>query len=228
MRVLMVEDDEVLGSALKSGLLLHNWTVDWAKDGATGLKALLSEHFDVVVLDLMLPKIVGMDVLEYIRSKGISVPVMILTTRDNPEDKIKGFNKGADDYVIKPFNLAEVNARLLALIRRSKERATSTVKVGRLVLDPIGRLVYKDSTLIELSRREFVLLSILLENAGKVMTREKIIQSIYGWGDDIDSNALEVHIHNLRKKVGEDIILTVRGVGYWIKKEEESATAAAA
>ena len=197
MRVIMIEDDEVLGSALKSGLLLHNWTVDWAKDGATGLKALLREHFDAVILDLMLPKIGGMEVLEYVRSRNINTPVLILTTRDNPEDKVKGFNKGADDYVIKPFNLAELNARLHALIKRSRGGGTFIIKVGRIKLDPIARVVRKDGELVELSRREFVLLNILLENAGKVMTREKIIQSIYGWGDDIDSNALEVHIHKL-------------------------------
>lgn len=221
MQVLLIEDDEVLGSALGSGLELHGWKVTWVKDGAAGLKEMVSKQFNVVILDLMLPKIGGMEVLEYVRSRNINVPVMILTTRDNPEDKIKGFNKGADDYVVKPFNLAEVNARLHALMRRSQDRATSMMAVGRIKLDPIAHLVYKDSELIDLSRREFVLLSILLENSGKVMTREKIIQSIYGWGDDIDSNALEVHIHNLRKKVGEDVILTVRGVGYWIKKDKD-------
>ena len=214
MRILLVEDDELLGEGLRSGLINFHYNVDWVKNGMAAWSSLQTEHFDMVILDLGLPRLSGEELLKNMRSKGISTPVIILTARDNSSDMIKGLDVGADDYVVKPFDLEELCARIRAIQRRIVSRAEPTIEVGEVTLDPATRLVFKSEQMLELSRREFVLLKILMENAGKVVTREKITQSLYGWGDDIDSNALEVHIHNLRKKLGNNIIVTLRGVGY--------------
>ena len=214
MRILLVEDDELLGEGLRSGLINFHYNVDWVKNGMAAWSSLQTEHFDMVILDLGLPRLSGEELLKNMRSKGISTPVIILTARNNSSDMIKGLDVGADDYVVKPFDLEELCARIRAIQRRIVSRAEPTIEVGEVTLDPATRLVFKSEQMLELSRREFVLLKILMENAGKVVTREKITQSLYGWGDDIDSNALEVHIHNLRKKLGNNIIVTLRGVGY--------------
>lgn len=223
MRLLLVEDNELLGSGLRLGLIQHDYTVDWLKDGKTALQALLSQtdedHFDLVILDLGLPKLSGLEVLKTIRSKNITTPVLVLTAHDSLEDRVKGLDLGADDYLCKPFDLGELCARIRALIRRGggTSRAIPTIKIGDVTLDPATRRVYKGMDALELSRREFVLLHLLLENINKVLSREQIIQNIYGWGDDVDSNALEVHIHNIRKKLGPSFISTIRGVGYMIE-----------
>ena len=223
MRLLLVEDNELLGSGLRLGLIQHDYTVDWLKDGKTALQALLSQteddHFDLVILDLGLPKLSGLEVLKTIRSKDIKTPILVLTAHDALEDRVKGLDLGADDYLCKPFDLGELCARIRALIRRGgvSSRAIPTIKIGDVTLDPATRRVYKGNESLELSRREFVLLHLLLENINKVLSREQIIQSIYGWGDDVDSNALEVHIHNIRKKLGPSFISTIRGVGYMIE-----------
>lgn len=218
MRILLVEDDELLGDGTGVGLTQYHYTVDWVKNGAAALQALQSEHFDLVILDLGLPKISGEEVLQTMREKNINTPVIILTARDTTDDKIKGLDIGADDYLIKPFDLEELCARIRAVMRRSADRAQTIIVYGNIKLDPASRTVYKGEELVELSRREFVLLQILLENVGRVLPREQITQSLYGWGDDIDSNALEVHIHNLRRKFGNNFICTIRGVGYMIEK----------
>jgi len=223
MRILLVEDNELLGSGLRLGLIQHDYTIDWLKDGKVALQALLSQtaedHFDLVILDIGLPKLSGLDVLKTIRGKDIKTPVLVLTAHDSLEERVKGLDLGADDYLCKPFDLGELCARIRALIRRgsNSSRAIPTIKVGDVTLDPAIRRVYKGSEAIELSRREFVLLHLLLENINKVLSREQIIQNIYGWGDDVDSNALEVHIHNIRKKLGASFIATIRGVGYMIE-----------
>ena len=214
MRILLVEDDELLGEGLRSGLINFHYNVDWVKNGMAAWSSLQTEYFDMVILDLGLPRLSGEELLKNMRSKGISTPVIILTARNNSSDMIKGLDVGADDYVVKPFDLEELCARIRAIQRRIVSRAEPTIEVGEVTLDPTTRLVFKSGQMLELSRREFVLLKILMENAGKVVTREKITQSLYGWGDDIDSNALEVHIHNLRKKLGSNAIITLRGVGY--------------
>lgn len=216
MRVLLVEDDELLGKGVRAGLAQEGYTVDWLKDGAAAELALLSEHFDLVVLDLGLPKRDGMEVLQNVRAKGIHVPVLILTAREGVEPRIKGLDSGADDYLEKPVDLTELFARLRALQRRSAGRATPLIQYGSLQLDPASHSVYRNDQRINISPREFALLHKLLESAGRVLSREQLSQSLYGWDTEIDSNAVEVHIHNLRKKLGTGVIQTVRGVGYMI------------
>lgn len=220
MRILLVEDDELLGSGIHSGLIQYQYTVDWVKNGLAAWSALQAEHFDLVILDLGLPKLSGEDVLKNMRAKDILTPVIILTAHDAVQNRVEGFDNGADDYVTKPFNLEELCARIRAIRRRasSTSRTNTTITTGNITLDPTTRLVFKDGKMVELSRREFVLLQMLLENAGKVLSREQATQSLYGWGYDIDSNALEVHIHNLRKKLKCKNINTIRGVGYMLVK----------
>jgi two-component system, OmpR family, response regulator QseB len=223
MRILLVEDNASLASGLKVGLEQHDYTVDWCSDGKTALQFLLSQtdtdRFDVMILDLGLPRLSGFDILKTIRANNIRMPVLILTANDSMEDKVKTLDLGADDYISKPFDLGELCARLRALIRRGggSARAIPTITIGSITLDPAARRVFKDGAPIELSRREFVLLHLLLENINKALSREFIVQNIYGWGDDVDSNALEVHIHNIRKKLGTPLITTVRGTGYMIE-----------
>lgn len=219
MRILLVEDDELLGDALKTGLTQFNYIVEWLKDGEKSLVAVKTENFDLIILDLGLPKISGMDVLKSIRGKGIKTPILILTARDSIEDMIKGLDNGADDYMTKPCDLNELGARARALIRRTQGRADSIIKYANIKLDPAAHVVMVDSKKIDVARREFLLLQKLLENTGQVLSRESLTQSIYGWDEDVESNALEVHIHNLRKKINADFIKTIRGVGYIIEKE---------
>lgn len=218
MRVLLVEDDELLGDGLRTGLIQAGYTVDWTKNGLAADQALLNEKFDLVVLDLTLPKIDGISLLQKIRARGDTTPVLILTARESIEERVKGLDSGADDYLTKPFDLDEVCARLRALQRRFASRALPLLIHGNLSLDPASHLVTLNNENITLPRREFALLHILLENEGRVLSREHLTQSLYGWGEEVDSNALEVHIHNLRKKFGQTFIRTIRGIGYMIEK----------
>jgi two-component system response regulator QseB len=220
MRILLVEDDELLGDGLSAGLRQSGYVVDWLKTGAEADQALQSNVFDLLVLDLGLPKISGFEVLQNLRGRGQTMPVLILTARETIEDRIKGLDSGADDYLTKPFDLHELCARLRALQRRFTDRAAPIIEHDGLVLDPASHTVKLKNELINLSRREFALLHKLLENAGRVLSRHNLAQSIYGWCDDVDSNALEVHIHNLRKKFGSNFIRTVRGVGYIIERKD--------
>jgi two-component system, OmpR family, response regulator QseB len=221
MRILLVEDDTLLGDGINEGLRTSGYTVDWVKDGKCAYEVLCSKHesFDIIVLDLGLPKMSGLEVLKAIREKNIATPVLILTAFETVDDRIKGLDAGADDYITKPFDLAELNARLRALLRRSKERAQPTISHGDIVIDPASHIVTKGGETMMVSRREFSLLQKLLENAGRVISREQLNQTLYGWGENIDSNALEVHIHNLRKRFGQGLIRTIRGVGYMIEKK---------
>lgn len=223
MRILLVEDDELLGDGIHSGLKHYGHTVDWVKDGKSAFDALSrkQESFDVVVLDLGLPRMSGLDVLKRIREKNLPVPVLILTARDSVEERVQGLDAGADDYLRKPFDLDELSARLRALQRRSKSRAQPVLTYGDIKLDPAAHTVKLKDEMITLSRREFALLQKLLENAGRVISRDQLNQTLYGWGENIDSNALEVHIHNLRKRFGTGLIRTIRGIGYMIKSLNE-------
>lgn len=221
MRILLVEDDELLGDGLQIGLIQDGNAVDWVKDGAVADSVLATEKFDVVILDIGLPKKSGLDVLKTLRQNGNTTPVLILTARDSIEDRVKGLDLGADDYLTKPFDLEEVMARLRALSRRSVGRASPTIKYRNIELDPAAHSVKVDDEPIKLSRREFALLHTLLSSPGKVISRNQMIESLYGWDEEIDSNALEVHIHHLRKKFGNDLIKTIRGVGYIVQKENE-------
>lgn len=225
MRVLLVEDDLLLGDGIHAGLKTSGYTVDWVKDGKSAFKIIASSHesFDIVVLDLGLPQMSGLDVLKAIREKNIATPVLILTAFETVDDRVKGLDAGADDYMTKPFDLEELNARIRALLRRSKERAKPTITYGDISLDPASHVVTRNEETIVISRREFVLLQKLLENAGRVISREQLNQTLYGWGENIDSNALEVHIHNLRKRFGATLIRTIRGVGYMVEKKDSPA-----
>jgi two-component system response regulator QseB len=224
MRILLVEDDELLGEGTRKGLTQDGYTVDWIKDGMLAdqaLQAFKNEKFDLVVLDLGLPKMPGITVLQNMRDRGDTTPVLILTARESVEDRIKGLDSGADDYLTKPFDLHELLARLRALQRRFVSRAAPLLVHQDIKLDPASHTVsYKDEP-INLSRREFALLHVLLENAGRVLSREHLTQSLYGWGEEVDSNALEVHVHNLRKRFGQEFIRTVRGIGYTIEKSKD-------
>ena len=218
MRILLVEDDPQLGDGLTIGLRQGGFAVDWVRDGNAADLALQSETFDLVVLDLGLPRLSGMDVLSRARSRGQTMPILVLTARDATGDKVSGLDAGADDYLVKPIDLDELSARIRALTRRSAGRAAPLLTHGELSLDPAAHSVTLAGLPVELSSREFSLLQMLLESAGRVLTRTQLEQSIYGWRDEPDSNALEVHIHHLRKKLGSDLIRTLRGVGYTIAK----------
>jgi two-component system response regulator QseB len=218
MRVLLVEDDELLGDGVRVGLTQFGYTVDWVKDGQAALQVILSEIFDTIVLDIEIPKRSGLEVLKAIRAKNITIPVLVLTARELVEDRVKGLDAGADDYLVKPFDLDELCARIRALQRRTSSRAESTINYKDITLDPASHSVLLSGELVAISRREFALLHKLLDKPGRVLTRDELTQTLYGWGDDIDSNALEVHIHNLRKKFGPQLIRTIRGVGYTVAK----------
>ena len=220
MRILLVEDDELLGDGLRVGLIQYQYNVDWVKNGMAAWSALQTEHFDMVILDLGLPGFSGEEVLKDMRSKNMDTPVIILTARDNKADLISGLDAGADDYIVKPFDLEGLCSRIRAVQRRTTSCAEPIITVGDITLDPATRLVFKSDQKVELSRREFVLMQVFMENVGCVLKRERLTQSLYGWGDDIDSNALEVHVHNLRKKFGSNLITTIRGVGYVLEKSK--------
>lgn len=225
MRVLLVEDDELLGDGIYSGLKHYGHTIDWVKDGKSAYDVVSRQQdvFDVVVLDLGLPRMSGLDILKKIREKNIVTPILILTAKDTVEARVQGLDAGADDYLPKPFDLDELCARLRALQRRSKSRAQPVLTHGDIMIDPAAHVVTLKGEEVSLSRREFTLLQKLIENTGRVISRDQLSQTLYGWGENIDSNALEVHIHNLRKRFGTKLIRTIRGVGYMIKPSETSS-----
>lgn len=218
MRVLLVEDDALLGDGIRAGLKQAGFAVDWARDGHAGQLALETEEYALLVLDIGLPKLTGMELLKWLRARESKLPVLILTARDTVPDRVGGLDAGADDYLIKPFDLDELIARLRALLRRSGGQATPQLQHGNITLDPAGHQVYKDGQAVELSAREFTLLHELLLHTGRVHSREQLEQRLYGWGEEIESNSVEVHIHHLRKKLGNELIRTMRGVGYVIDK----------
>jgi DNA-binding response OmpR family regulator len=214
MRILLVEDDRLLGDGLQAGLSQAGYAVDWLRDGEAAVAALSTESFAAVVLDLGLPKRDGLSVLQWLRGRHDATPVLILTARDQLEDKIRGLDLGADDYVLKPFDLDEIAARLRALVRRAHGRPEPIITVGEVELNPAARTVMRTGQQVELTPREFDLLHLLLQNAERVLTRRVLEEQLYTWNDAVDSNALEVHIHHLRRKLGSELIRTVRGVGY--------------
>ncbi|WP_293766857.1 response regulator [uncultured Aquitalea sp.] len=214
MRVLVVEDDLLIGDGLKTGLEQLGFTVDWFRQGKEALSALSAAPFDAVVLDLGLPGMDGMDILQCWRKAGQDAPVLVLTARDGVSDRIKGLDSGADDYLVKPFALGEVAARLRALIRRRHGHSANRLNHGRLTFDPEGRCAWLDDAPLELTAREMALLELLLTHKGRVLPRELIEDKLYGWGQELESNAVEVYVHHLRKKLGASFIRTQRGVGY--------------
>ncbi|WP_448253088.1 response regulator [Ottowia oryzae] len=214
MRVLLAEDDELLGSGLKAGLGQHGFAVDWVRDGVAAERELLTGNFQAAVLDLGLPRQDGMDTLRAVRAQQNRTPVLILTARDAIDARIHGLDGGADDYIVKPVDLGELAARLRALVRRAHGEPSAQLTLGNLRLDTAARQVWQGDELVDLSGREFNLLQVFLLNADRVLTREQLEQQIYKWGSEVSSNAVEVHVHNLRRKLGPSVIETVRGVGY--------------
>lgn len=219
MRILVVEDDALLGDGIQAGLKQQGFGVDWVRDGVAALHAIENEPYAAVVLDLGLPRRSGLEVLKHLRQEKNPVPVLILTARDTVEDRITGLDAGADDYLIKPFDLGELSARLRALIRRAGGQAAALLAVGALSLDPAARTVSYRSEAKTLSAREFDLLQVFMSNAGRVLSREQLASALYAWGEEIESNAIDVHLHHLRKKISPDIVQTLRGVGYLMPKD---------
>lgn len=218
MRVLLVAEDELFGTGIRVGLKNYQHVVDWVKTAPAALHALEHDHFDITIIDLATANSPFLDVLKNLQKKNIHIPIIVLLNQDSADARINILDLGADDCLSKPFDLAELCARMRAIKRRSNVYTQTSVTVGSIKLDPATRTVFKGSQPITLPRREFVLLQVFLENVGRVLPREQLTQSIYSWSDDIDSNALEVHIHQLRKKFGNKTIKTVRGVGYMLVK----------
>jgi two-component system OmpR family response regulator/two-component system response regulator QseB len=223
MRILLAEDDALLGDGLRAGLRQLGFQVDWVRDGAAAERELRGQPYTAAVLDLGLPRQDGMEVLEAIRRAGITLPVLVLTARDALPDRIRGLDTGADDYVVKPVDLNELAARLRALVRRAHGQPQECLMAQDVVLDPAARSVHQAGESVTLSQREFDLLHALMLNAGRVMSREQLEQQMYSWGQEVESNAIEVHIHHLRRKLGPDLIQTVRGVGYLLQRGASSA-----
>ena len=221
MRVLVVEDDPLLGDGIQAGLAQAGFRVDWVRDGLAGELALRTASHAAVVLDLGLPRLAGLDLLRRMRAGGNKTPVLILTARDAIDDRVTGLDSGADDYMVKPFDLHELAARLRALVRRSAGEAAPRLRVGVIELDPAARRVQFDGTPVDLPGREYALLHALMLAAGRVLTREQLTEKLYAWGEEVESNAIDVHIHHLRRKLAPGVIRTVRGVGYHMPRQPD-------
>lgn len=219
MRILLVEDDAMIGESVADGLKAEGYAVDWVRDGKEADVAVGATPYSLVVLDLGLPCRDGIEVLRSIRERRISVPVLVMTARDTIRDRIKGLDAGADDYLVKPFDLDELTARVRALIRRAAGRAEPVIERGQLTLNPATREVTWRGEPVSLSAREYALIAALAERAGLVLSRAQLEEKLYGWNETVGSNAVEVHIHNLRKKLGEGVIRNVRGMGYTLSAE---------
>jgi len=218
MRILLVEDDQMLGNSLKKALSLHNYGVDWVEDGELALEALRSSPYKAAVLDINLPKLSGLEVLKAARTAKITLPILLLTARDTPMQRVEGLDTGADDYLVKPFDLNELLARLRALIRRSEGRHETLLTSGDVELDPSASVVRKAGQPVSLTAKEFKTLLLLMERLGKFVTKGEIEYTLYSAEDAAESNTVEVAIYNLRKKLGSKFIETIRGVGYRIAK----------
>ena len=221
MRALLVEDDALLGDGIRAGLRQAGFEVDWVRDGADAAHAAETEAFAAIVLDLGLPAMDGLAVLRRLRARGSKTPILILTARDAVQDRVTGLDAGADDYVVKPVDLAELAARMRALIRRARGEAAPALRRGDLELDPAAHRVVFRGRAVELSAREFALLHELMLNAGRVLSREQLEERLYPWGREIESNAVEVHVHHVRRKLTPKLIRTIRGVGYLMPREVE-------
>lgn len=224
MKLLLAEDDPMIGAGVERGLRLAGFTVDWVRDGKAAELALADGSYAVLLLDLGLPRQDGLEVLKKLRRNNQLIPVLIITARDAVADRVTGLNLGADDYLIKPFDLDELTARVHALVRRHQGRPHPEIHVGGLSLNPTSRTVTLQGQPLNLSQREFTLLHALLESPGTVLSREQLEEHLYGWGEEIASNAIEVHIHNLRRKLGAAWVRNVRGVGYKLVEPEPAQT----
>ena len=216
MYVLLVEDDKIIGDAVSQGLRMQDYVVDWVEDREAAESAIEANQYEMFVLDIGLPDGSGFDVLKKIRSAGNQNPVLILTAFDDVSYKIKGLDAGADDYLVKPFDLNELFARMRAMRRRGEGRAVATINVGPVALDPIGKVVTLDGSRVDLGSREFAILQTLMEHPGRIQSKNQIEDRLYGWDMEIESNTVEVHIHGLRKKLGKSFIKTIRNMGYQV------------
>ncbi|HET8711212.1 MAG TPA: response regulator transcription factor [Spongiibacteraceae bacterium] len=219
MRILVVEDDALLGDGIQVGLQQQHFVVDWVRTGVDAERALTSESYAALVLDWNLPNYSGLDLLRRMRAQGGALPVLMLTARDTVQDRIDGLNAGADDYLVKPFDLGELAARLRALIRRSSGTAAGIIAVGALQLDPAAHTVHYRGGPVELQAREFALLQEFMLNAGRVLSRAQLETNLYASGQELASNAIDVYIHHLRKKICPEVVQTLRGVGYMMPKD---------
>ena len=222
MRLLLVEDDEQLGAGIRKALMRDGDHVDWLTDGAQALAAIRSENFELIILDLQLPGKDGMSVLQSMRREAINTPVLIMTARDTVDQRVFGLDSGADDYVVKPVELKELRSRVRALSRRSHGIAAPEVQLGELRINRANRQVWFRGVEVELNRREFVVLSEFVNKPGQVLARGQLEQALYGWDEGVESNALEVHIHHLRRKLERNLIKTVRGIGYRLDTDYEN------
>lgn len=216
MRVLLVEDDEMIGESLSDALQDEAYIVDWVKDGRQAILTLKAQPYDIILLDLGLPEVDGMGVLTAIRHAHIKTPVLIITARDEVQDRIAGLDSGADDYVVKPFELGEVFARMRVLIRRAQGQADNLLSVGNVQLDTTHKRVLMDDSPVDLTAKEYMLLTVFMLSPEKVMSKTELEDSLYGWGGEVESNAVEFLIHSLRKKIGQHRIKNVRGLGWYI------------
>jgi DNA-binding response OmpR family regulator len=219
MRVLLVEDDRMIAKGLETALRQEGYAVDAVRDGRSAAEALRTSRFDLVLLDLGLPQRDGLEVLRELRGRGDSTPVIIVTARDDVRNRIEGLDAGADDYIVKPFDLDEVGARMRSVLRRAAGRGEPRIKHRGISLDPMTHAVEREGVPVLLSAHEFSVLEALLQRPGAVLSRAQLEDRLYGWSDQIESNAIEVYIHGLRRKLGSDAIRTLRGVGYFIPKE---------
>ena len=220
MRILLVEDDALLGDAIQAGLKQAGHAVDWTRDGVAADVALTSGDYAAVVLDLGLPRKDGLTVLRELRARKQALPVLVLTARDTVDDRITGLDAGADDYLLKPFDMGELNARLRALLRRAGGKPAPVLAASGITLDPASREVRYRGDPVELSAREFALLLALMQHPGRALSRAQLEEHLYAWGEEIGSNAVEVYVHHLRRKLGPNAIRTLRGIGYVVAREE--------
>ena len=216
MRLLLVEDDRMIGDSLRESLRAEGYAVDWVRDAEAAVAATGTERFDLLLLDLGLPRAGGLEMLRTLRGRGDATPVIVLTARDGPGDRVAGLDAGADDYLVKPFDLDELLARIRALLRRHAGRAAPLLRHGGMTLDPATRQVTLHGRPVLLSAREYAVLELLLQRPGAVLSRAQIEDRLYGWGEEIESNAVSVYVHQLRKKLGADTIRSMRGVGYFL------------
>lgn len=214
VRILLVEDDELLGAGIRDTLERSRFTLEWVTDGRQALAALRTNSFDLVLLDLGLPKMDGIEVLRNLRASGAKTPVLVLSARDAPQQRVLGLDAGADDYLVKPFDVDELLARVRALQRRNRGAAVNVIEHGLLRLDPASHSVTYEGRAVPLQRREYMVLEKLIQSVGQVLSRSQLEESLYGWDGGVESNSLDVHIHRLRRKLYPDVIRTVRGIGY--------------
>jgi two-component system, OmpR family, response regulator QseB len=219
MRVLLVEDDQMIADGLQTALRQDGYAVDTVSDGRSAAEALRTSSFDLVLLDLGLPERDGLEVLRELRKRGDSTPVIIVTARDDIQNRVEGLDAGADDYIVKPFDLDEISARMRSVLRRAAGRGDPSIKHRGIALNPVTHEVERDGVPVPLSAHEFSVLEALLQRPGAVLSRAQLEDRLYGWRDPIESNAVEVYIHGLRRKLGSDTIRTLRGVGYFIPRE---------